>query len=368
MVIVANLLLGLASLLTCLVVFLVADARHAAGADAMGLVVVPMLLAPRWLAIAGAAAIAGSRLAFGWLHPSRAGQITIALLWLILVGAASFGSVMLAFGPDSRAFKPWAFALAVLVPACTIAAVAIAINGSKGSPVAWRVGAGVLTAVVAVGGAVMLRNEWAREREIRASLSAADAERQQWLETQRQALRSLSPDAPLREWLPWLNVAIDELRDPALAAVRARPTLEQDVAEMLRGPEAPEALRFMWLWMPDPHASLAAPARAAIASLPAWAEGVMAAAAATPDDRGAEPATKREQFPPVQPVDLSDMAQAAIVIADKYRGSGEDFVTPVRALADALDRHKLPEERLGEDVTYQPRAYLDTWLRAAPRD
>ena len=114
MTILLYLLLGLASLLTLPVVLLVIDARHAAGANAMGLVMVPMLLAPRWLALAGAVAIACRRSALGWIHPSRAWQAVVAFGWLALSGAASIASVMMAYGPDSASFKPWAFALAVV--------------------------------------------------------------------------------------------------------------------------------------------------------------------------------------------------------------------------------------------------------------
>lgn len=364
MTLLANALLALAALLTALVALLVAEARHVGGADAMGLVVVPMLLGPRWLALASATGIAARRAALDWIHPSPAVQATVAIPWLALAGLASFSSVIVAHGPHSAAFKPLAFALAVVVPAAVTAGAAIALNGApsaRSSPATWRLAAGALSLAVGAGALAMGRVEWSDARETRAAQVAADEARQAWLAEQHRTLQALSPQAPLREWLPWLNVSPVELQQRALDVVRARPTLEQDVAEMLRGDEAPLALRFMWLWMPDSPASLAEPARAAIARLPGWAEGYLSQPPTPPDT--ADPDHLRDEFPPRHPVDLSDMAQAAIVIADRYRASGLDFVTPVRAFADVLARHALPEERLGEDVTYQPRAYLDTWLR-----
>ena len=368
MTILLYLLLGLASLLTLPVVLLVIDARHAAGANAMGLVMVPMLLAPRWLALAGAVAIACRRSALGWIHPSRAWQAVVAFGWLALSGAASIASVMMAYGPDSASFKPWAFALAVVVPVCVVAGTVMAIGGPSGSNAAWRLAAAAVSLVVVSGGATMWRAEWMREREVRAAAAAANDEQQRWLAAQRRALQALSPQAPLREWLPWLNASIDELRDPALAAVRARPTLEQDVAAMLRAPgEAPVALRFLWLWMPDPPASLADPIHEAIAGLPAWAERHIAArAGAAPVGANGETGAP-DDLPRERPVELSDMAQAAIVLADKYAQSGLDFVTPIRAFDEVLTRHALPEEQLGSDITYQPRSYLETWLERADR-
>ena len=53
---------------------------------------------------------------------------------------------------------------------------------------------------------------------------------------------------------------------------------------------------------------------------------------------------------------------AAQARADADHSSGLDFTTPIRAFAATLQRHALPPERLGADPTYQPRAYLDTWL------
>jgi hypothetical protein len=360
MTILANVLVGLAALLTAFAGLLVADARHTTGPDTMGFIVVPLLLAPRWLALSGALLIAARRGGMAWVHPARGWQGAAALAWMALAGIASFGAVLMAYGPHSRAFRPWAWALTVIVPAVVAAAAAVLINGSarRGSARTWRLAAGLVSLVVALGGLAMFRVDRADRLRADAARAADDAARARWLEEQRGALASLSPEAPLRDWLPWLNVSVDDLREPALAAVRARPTLERDLAAMLRGEEGPLALRFMWLWMPDPPPGLAEPALTAIAALPAWAERYLADPPRPAEESGDPPPA----FPPEPTVDLSDMAQAAIVIADKYRASGLDFATPIRALAETLGRHAKPESELGSDLTYQPRGYLDTWL------
>lgn len=41
----------------------------------------------------------------------------------------------------------------------------------------------------------------------------------------------------------------------------------------------------------------------------------------------------------MRPVDLGDMAQAAIVIADGYASSGLDVERPIAAIARTLERH-----------------------------
>ena len=192
-----------------------------------------------------------------------------------------------------------------------------------------------------------------------AAQARADADHARWLAEQQRKLAALAPNAPLREWLPWLDVSRDDLREPALAAVRRRPTLEPDLAGMLRGTEASRALRFLWLWMPAPPASLAVPTRDAVASLPAWADRYLASPPSPPPPGPID--NTPVVFPPENPVDLSDMTQAAIVLADAYRSSGPDFTTPIRAFAATLQHHALSPEQFDADPTYQSRAYLDAW-------
>lgn len=368
MTVVAYVLLAIAAVLTLLVALLVGDARHAAGSDAMGLVIVPLLLAPRWLSIATALALSARQSALRWISESRGVQAGVSVAWLALAGIASFASVIMAYGPHSAAFKPWAFVLAVGVPGMVIVGIAAVCTRGRAADGRldrqWRVAAGVLSAVVAAGGVAMGRVAIEDERALRAAAAAATAESQRWHAEQRRKLESLSPDAPLRDWLPWLNVSIAEFREPALAAVRARPTLEEDLAQMLRGDEAPLALTVLWLWMPEPREALAGPAHDAIATLPAWADRELSAPPAP------VPATAGEagphEFPPPLQADLWQVSQAAIVVADRYRGSGFDFVSPIRAFSETLERHALPEDQFGADPTYQPRAYLREWLKDKP--
>jgi hypothetical protein len=170
----------------------------------------------------------------------------------------------------------------------------------------------------------------------------------------------MSPQAPLAEWLPWLDGSIEELVTPAVNAIRARPALNQELEAMLRSDDAPRALQFTWLWMPDPPAELAPAVRDAIVALPPWA--LRSLDESRHAGSGREAGADRDDYPPRRPVDLSSACQAAIVLADKYAETGLDFRGPIEDFLRALESRALPEEQLGSDPTYQPRAYLRDWL------
>ena len=353
---------NLRALVTLLVAQLVADAHSVAGADAMGLIVVIPVLMAQWVVLAGAMLVAAQRGALKWIHTSSLAQAVAALLWLAALGVTSSIAVVMAYGPRSDAMVAWAFGLAVAVPAALIVGTAAFLFGTSSATSAvwpWRLAALVVTLSVGAGAVQMFRLEYATDADARAAMTSAEREHEQFGTAQRAAFEALAPTAPLHDWLPWVQLS-DDIGKLAIAAVRARPTLEQDVAAMLRSDEAPDGLRFMWLWMPEPHSALAEPAHDAIATLPAWAEHWLS----VPQPSPASPMESADSTPALRPVDLSDMAQAAIVIADTFTSSGLDFETPIAAFAHVLERRALPEERLAEDPTYQPRAYLRTWLES----
>lgn len=356
-------LVGLAGLVTALMVLAVSELRPVAGADAMGLVVFPLVLSVRWLALAGALLIAVSRGGFAWLAPGRATQALVILAFHLAAGAASLASIFGAVGPHSAELRPWAVVLSVVVPAAVIAAAAIALNAGERTlvpPLAARVAGGVLLAVVAWGGVTLWRFDRADRGERAASLAAAEAERARWMQTQRDTLQRMSPQAPLAEWLPWLDGSIEELVTPAVNAIRARPALNRELEAMLRSDDGPRALQFMWLWVPDPPAELAPAVRDAIVALPPWALRSLDESRQAGPGRDAGP--DGDDYPPRRPVDLSSACQAAIVLADKYADTGLDFRGPIEDFLRALESKALPEEQLGSDPTYQPRAYLRDWL------
>lgn len=360
MIVLARLLLVLATLLTLLVAQLVADAHPVGGADAMGLIVVIPVVGLQWVVLAAAVLSATGRGGLRWIHTSRAVQTVVVLAWFAAVGLTASIAVVMGYGPDSTAVVPWAFAIAVVVPALLIAGTVILLGGGAGdssTALRWRLAAGLLTLCAAAGAGRMVLLERASERVASAAAAVADRERAGWEAAHARAFAALSPSAPLRDWLPWLQ-ASDDVGRQAIAAVRARPTLEQDVVAMLRSDEAPEALRFIWLWMPERSSAIAAPARDAVATLPEWAERWLA----TPPPPPESPVASPSPVPTSRPVDLSDMAQAAIVIADCCDATGLDFETPITAFLRVLERHALPEDRLGEDRTYQSRAFLRGWL------
>lgn len=270
MITAARILLGLAALTTLLVAVLVSDAHPVRGADAIGLVVVLLVLVVQWFLLVGPVFIAARRGALAWLHSSNLGQALAALVWLTGAGVTASAAVVMAYGPNSDIMVPWAFVLAVGVPAIVIAGLALSVREgtlSAGAARPARLGAVALTLLVAVGAVRMLRLELAAEREVQAAIAVQEQEREQFDTARRAAFEALPPTAPLQDWLPWLQLS-DETGRRAVAAVRARPTVEQDVAAMLRSDDAAEALRFMWLWMPDVRSTLAEPALDAMATLP----------------------------------------------------------------------------------------------------
>lgn len=362
----AGILLALATLITLLVVSLVVHAHPVGGTDAMGLVVFIPVLFGQWATLAGAVSIAAGSGALGWIRSSPVVRSIAAFVWVGVVGAIASIVLLLAYGPDSDVLVPWAFALSVGVPAMLIVGTAAALfRAPSGTRVVlpWGLGAIAVTMVAASGTLQMLRLEYEAARVRRAAAVIEERERAAWSAARERAFAALPAAAPLRSWLPWLETS-EDVRARAIAAVRARPSLEGDVVEMLHSDDAPDALRFMWLWLPEPRSALAAPAHAAIATLPGWAERWLSA----PPPAAPSPVGAPDPVPVLRPVDLDDMAQAAIVIADRYESSGLDFDTPIAGFSRVLERHALPEEQLGEDPTYQPRAYLKTWLdgRAAP--
>ena len=359
-----NVLVGLAGLVTALMVLAVSELRPVSGADAMGLVIFPVVLSARWLALAGALLIGVSRGGFAWLAPGRGTQTLVLLAFHLAAGAASLASILGAVGPHSAELRPWAVVLSVVVPTVLVIVAASGINGGGRVLVparAARVAAAVLLAVVAWGGLTMWRFDRADRASQAASQAEAQAERARWMQAQRDKLQQMSPQAPLLEWLPWLDGSIEELVTPAVAAIRARPALTRELEAMLHSEEAPRALQFMWLWMPDPPRELAPAVREAIAGLPGWAlRSLETPRAASEGSVGADDGG--DDYPPRRAVDLSSACQAAIVLADKYKDTGLDFRGPIADLLRALETKALPDDQLGSDPTYQPRAYLRDWL------
>jgi hypothetical protein len=105
--VVGNVLIGLASLVTVLMGLAVSELRPVSGPDAMGLVIFPMVLTVRWLALAGALTIAASRGAFAWLASSRATQVLAVGTFHVAAGAASLASIFGAVSAHSAELRPW---------------------------------------------------------------------------------------------------------------------------------------------------------------------------------------------------------------------------------------------------------------------
>ena len=363
----ANLCLVVAALLLLPIAVMVFEARPVSGEYAVGLVLVPLLEVLQWLALTGALLIAAHRGRLAWLHHQRSVQAIVGGVWLGFLSVAATMVILTAYGPSSASFRLWSVMLALVVPAVTIVALAVHINSTNvlGSASGWRAGATVLSLVIASCGFAMLQADRAKQGKRDIAQATEDSARSAWETALHRKFDALSPDAALAEWLPWLDVSDDALQKQALATVRRRPTLNRDVAAMLQSDHASLALRFLWLWMPSPPVELAAPTRDAIANLSTWSVDQIAKQSAVRMDQAPR---APEPVPSAREVTLDDMAQAAIVLADAFRSSGLDFVTPIRAFASTLQRHALPDAQFADDVTYQPRAYIDTWLKSRSHD
>jgi hypothetical protein len=215
----------------------------------------------------------------------------------------------------------------------------------------------VLVVLMAWGGWSMWRVDRARSAESERQTAAVAAALEKEHQARLAAVAAMGPHTPLGEWLPWLDSNDHEVQERALNAVRARPTLNADLTQMLRGPDAVRALRFIWLWMPEARLELAAPVRDAIAAMPAWATSFLDAPHRPVQELNEDPAV-----PPARAIDLSTACESVVAVATYYDKSGVDLAGPMRALYETVQARALPEERYAEDWTYQCRGYLKSWL------
>ncbi len=361
------LLLVVAALCSLFMLPFVADLRPVMGADAMGLVGVFAVMGLRWISLAAAIGLAVARGRLEWAGRTRRVRAAIAFSLHAGAGLASAGAIVVGTGPDSASVVGWAWVLSVLVPATLMVALASDVwrNEHPAQAVApWRWGAAALAAIVVVGGGVLWTTDRARQAEVDAHLQAQASAAAREDEARLAALSAMSPDAPLGDWLPWLDVTDSRLLTPALAAVRARPRLTAELADMLRGPQAVRALRFLWLWMPEARPELAAPVRDALATLPAWAGRWLDTHHAGPE--GTLPAGT-DAFPPRRVIDLSSGCESAVVVAEAYDALQPGLRDPLNELLTTLEARALPEDRYAEDPTYQCRGYLRHWFESHAR-
>jgi len=364
----AGVLLVVALLASLLAALAVVELRTVSGDRAMGLVTFFPLLGVRWLCLAVALAIVVRTTGFPWLGGSVGLRTSAVLAVHALAGLASISAVMLAAGPDSPAIKPWAIVFAIVMPVALLALLSVTLAGwAPPAPArtAWKLGLGLAALALLSGVAFMAGREYLTSRVQRASLEASRLEQERWFERQKARLAAIPPDAPLAELLPWLDGGHMELWQAAAEKIRVRPDLVAELAAMLQSEEAPRALKYLWLNMPERPPELEGPVHAALSALPAWADAwLVQREAAGPSAPG--PGEEPQEYPPRREVDLDEAAQAAITVADGYSGSRLDFREPIERFEAVLESHRLPEDRFGEDPTYQPRAYLRTWLEQHP--
>jgi len=346
-------LLLLALGMTFLYIPVATTIRPVSGPDAMGLIGPIFLSGARALCLAAAIAIAASRGGFAWVHASRGAQ------WLALTALLA-GSVALelwalaaatgSYGVPARA---WVTAFAVVSPLAILLLTAAGLDRSG----RWDIGTLTIRGAVAalvllmlIGSAALGWKDREAARHRRAHVAVLEAEAQQVREAKLSAFRALGPGTPLREWLPFTAEPEDELRDAAVAAIRSRPSLDADLAEILRSDEPLPALRWLWLWSHDASATLARPMHDAALGLPEWAK------------------RRYDDADPANDGDVSTACEALVVVVDRFAGLGVDFRPPIEALAAFLASRALPEEQMSYDPTYRARAMLQYWFDRHPPD
>jgi hypothetical protein len=250
----------------------------------------PVLLS--WLLLAPVVIGAVFAGGFGWLRVHRRWlQLTVALgLWLLIailtvpciaiaigISAAVSDSDSLAFGPLAKGSSLLVATLGPLILMAWLAWVINAPPAKRGAIIPGAAGLAVLLATVLTGGILgtgMLAAEIAIER-------ATAARDQQTVDERNVAVHSgfakLTDADPLWKWAGYTDrFAPEDVRQPALRRLAARPTLEPDLIAALAAPDSgspdaavdserafllPAAIPF------EPSAALGEPLRARIARL-----------------------------------------------------------------------------------------------------
>lgn len=343
--------LALALLMTLLFIPVALEIRPVSGPDSMGLASVFFLSWARILCLTFVLVVVSARGGSAWLHPSRAVQAILLLLAAGAVAAMEVWSLDAATGWYGRAARPWVVSFSVIAPSIMIflAAAALDSGGKLGLSVAVLRGAGVVLVVLLLAGSVDLARKSrsvASERRERAAVMEAEARALQTAKLA--AFQALDGESRLEAWLAYTNDSDEGIRTAAVDSIRVRPRLREELAAILRGPDPLPALRWLWLWSQDRPVELAHALHAAAAGLPGWAR------ARLDDDDAANDG------------DVGTACEALVVLAEAFEVHGVDYRQPIEALAAFLRSRALPEERLGEDRTYQARSMLQYWFDRHP--
>lgn len=342
--IVACICLALAGALTLGIPPLGQSIRGMHGPDAsMSEILFIFAAAPRWIFLSAALAIAIKRGGFDWI--SRQGLLAAAAIFAVQIaaGVVSFAAMM-----TYRREEPlsdaglWIFSF--LIPLVMIALCAIALRGAPTSPglaIPLRAVGLLLAAVTAVGGALAYRQNAKAEAAQAAYVAEREREERELLDKRLAELNALTDASPLADWLPFLEDHRNEVNEPAVARVAARPTLVADLTAMLGGEQRIAALKYIWLRMPRPPKELAAPA---LATIPPLIERTRAYLAADGE--------------PYDP-DLTSACEAMVVLAYQFRESGLDFRAPIQSWLDVLNEKPIDATSLG-------RSYIEGWLAQQP--
>lgn len=353
MTIVSYVMLAFALLATILFVPISATIRPLSGPDAMELAGLFFLSMARALALALALSVAAVHGGFAWIHPNRGVQWLAVMAALIAVAGMELWSVTAATSWYGTAARPSVAAFAVVAPLLLLLLALSALDRGRSVPVSaasLRWAAGALVLLLMAGGLDLGFKNRAVTLERRVYAAAQAAEERRVHEEKLSAVRALGPASPLRSWLPYTADSDDEIREAVLDSIRARPKLNQELAEILRSEDPLPALRWLWLWSQDRPEALAHALHDAAAGLPAWAGRRL-------DDENS-----------MNDPEVGTACEALVVLVDEFEGFGLDFRKPLEALAAFLDSRALPEEQMSYDRTYQARSMLRYWFDAHASD
>jgi len=345
--------LALAFVMTLLLIPVALEIRPVSGPDAMGLAGVFFLALARDLCVFFVLAVVAARGGSGWLHASRAVQAILLLSAIVAVAGMELWSLDAATGWYGRAARPWVVAYSVVAPLILIFLAAAALDSGRklGAGPAGLRGAGVVLVVLLLAGCVDLARKSrsvASERRQRAAV--VDAEARAVRMTKLASFHALDRESALEAWLAYTNDADEEIRNAAVDSVRVRPRLQEELASILRGPDPLPALRWLWLWSSERPAELARALHDAAAGLPDWTRA------------------RLDDDDPANDADVSTACEALVVLAEGFAVHGVDYREPIEALAAFLESRALPEDRLGEDRTYQARSMLQYWFDRHPEE
>jgi hypothetical protein len=315
-------LIGLSALLTWVLPSVANSIQRIGGPDSVGAEFQYVLVCgPRWLFLAVVLGVLVVRDSFRWVNNNKGIQFLVVFGVHGAVGILSALALLCLREPDGLIRAGfWVFSMGVPIIIMVYAIAALDAPGVM-TPVWARA---LMTAVgpLALVGcvlAVQIHWQWDRAARDKAEVSAREA--REALAKRVAEFQTLPKNAPLIQWLPYVDAPDEEIRESAVRAVAARETLVPDLLALLKTEDRVVALRYMWLRMPDAPDILAEPTRDSIGQLAEWS------------------GPRLEKHDPGDMRKIADACEASVVLADHFGSSGVDFRPVMSRLKASLGDH-----------------------------